>query len=92
MEARELRDLVFGWELVTSLPAIVLIAIAASRMLGIRRPWTTSVASGLAGWLAGACLAVAIARAEGEAGFTRNLWLFSTFFTMSAAAWIELLA
>jgi ubiquinone biosynthesis protein len=50
------------------------------------------VVSGLTGWVAGTALAYAIARHEGEGGFTRNLWLFSTFFAMSGSVWIELLA
>ena len=28
----------------------------------------------------------------GEAGFTRNLWLFAPFFTMSSTVWMEMLA
>src|SRR5205807_6223921 len=50
--------------------------------------------SGLFGWAAGAGLAVILARnhEHGQAGFVRNLWLFSAFFTMSATVWIEMLA
>jgi ubiquinone biosynthesis protein len=87
-----LGDLLTGWRLVTSLPAIVAVAFAAGRLLGVKRPWTTTVLSGLAGWVAGAALSLAIARSENGAGFTRNLWLFSTFFAMSGSVWLELLA
>jgi ubiquinone biosynthesis protein len=87
-----LGDLLTGWRLVTSLPAIVLVAFAAGRLLGVKRPWTVTALSGLAGWVAGAALAVAIGRQENGAGFTRNLWLFSTFFAMSGSVWLELLA
>ena len=46
------------------------------------------------GWVSGAILSVVLARSHegGEAGFTRNLWLFATFFTMSATVWMEMLA
>jgi ubiquinone biosynthesis protein len=87
-----LRDLLLGWDLVTSLPAMVVVGLLAGRLLGARRTWSAAALSGVAGWLAGTSLSLAIARAEGDAGFTRNLWLFSTFFAMSSAAWIELLA
>jgi ubiquinone biosynthesis protein len=87
-----LGDLLTGWRLVTSVPAIVLVAFASGRLLGVKRSWTVTVASGLAGWAGGAALALAIAREEGGGGFSRNLWLFSTFFAMSGSVWLELLA
>jgi ubiquinone biosynthesis protein len=77
---------------VTSVPAIVLVAFASGRLLGVKRPWTVTLVSGLAGWVAGAGLSLAIAREEGGGGFSRNLWLFSTFFAMSGSVWLELLA
>ncbi len=88
----DLGDVLLGWGFFTSLPAILAIAFLAARLLGVRRSWTTAVASGLAGWLAGTGLSLVIARSEDGAGFTRNVWLFSTFFAMSASVWIELLA
>jgi len=87
-----LGDLLTGWRLVTSVPAIVLVAFASSRLLGVKRSWAVTLVSGLGGWVAGTALALTIARDEGGAGFGRNLWLFSTFFAMSGSAWIELLA
>src|ERR687885_582495 len=71
---------------------MLLVAVIAGRLLGVRRSLAVSLASGVIGWLAGATLSLVIARSEGAAGFTRNLWLFSTFFAMSTTAWAELLA
>ena len=67
LAAEDLGDLILGWELITSLPVIVAIAFLAGRLLRVRRSWTTAVASGVVGWLAGAALALVIARAEGGA-------------------------
>jgi hypothetical protein len=66
----------------------------AGRLLGTRRSVGPVVVSGLCGWAAGAVLAVVLARnhEHGQAGFVRNLWLFSAVFTMSATVWIEMLA
>ena len=90
--AQDLGDLILGWELFTALPVMLLVAVIAGRLLGVRRSFSATVASGVIGWLAGATLSLVIAHSEGNAGFTRNLWLFSTFFAMSTTAWIELLA
>ncbi len=43
LAAEDLGDLIFGWELITSLPAILAIAFLAGRLLGVRRSWTTAV-------------------------------------------------
>jgi ubiquinone biosynthesis protein len=87
-------ELLAGWQLVVSLVGALVIAAIAGRLLGVRRSWGTAIAAGLVGWVSGAVLAVVLARSHegGEAGFTRNLWLFATFFTMSATVWIEMLA
>jgi ubiquinone biosynthesis protein len=90
--AEDLGDLILGWELAVSLPVMLGVALLSGRLLGVRRSVTTAMVSGLLGWLAGASLSLVIARAENGAGFTRNLWLFSTFFAMSTTAWAELLA
>jgi ubiquinone biosynthesis protein len=90
--AQDLGDLILGWELFTALPVMVLVAVIAGRLLGVRRSLGVTVVSGVVGWLAGAALSLVIARSENGAGFTRNLWLFSTFFAMSTTAWVELLA
>lgn len=87
-------DLLTGWRLVTSIAGILLIAAVVGRLLGTRRSLGAVLVSGLGGWVAGASLAVVLARnhEHGQAGFVRNLWLFSAFFTMSATVWIEMLA
>jgi ubiquinone biosynthesis protein len=90
--AQDLGDLILGWELFTALPVMLLVAVIAGRLLGVRRSLGATVASGVIGWFAGAGLSLVIAHSEGNAGFTRNLWLFSTFFAMSTTAWVELLA
>jgi ubiquinone biosynthesis protein len=82
-----------GWRVFSSLPVILAIAWIAGRLLGVRRSVGVTLFSGFAGWFAGAGLAVVIARNQGQSGgFTRDLWLFSIVFTMSATVWIELLA
>jgi len=87
-------DLLVGWRLVTSFVGAMVIAVVAGRLLGVRRSWGSAAVSGLVGWVSGAILSVVLARSHegGEAGFTRNLWLFATFFTMSATVWMEMLA
>ena len=85
---------VIGWRLVFSLPIILLVAWLAGRLLGVRRSAIATVISGLVGWLSGVGLSLLIARGQEnhKAGFTRNVWLFSIVFTMSAGVWMELLA
>src|SRR4051812_23284810 len=87
-------DLLTGWRLVTSLIGVVIIAFVAGRLLGARRSLVVTLLSALIGWVSGAVLAVVVAKnhEHGDAGFTRNLWLFATFFTMSATVWMEMLA
>src|SRR5437763_14931050 len=84
-------DLLTGRRLVFSLVGVVVIAFVASRLLGARRSLGVTAISALVGWLCGAGLAVVVAKhhEHGEAGFLRNLWLFTTFFTMSATVWME---
>jgi ubiquinone biosynthesis protein len=82
-----------GWDLVVSLPAILLVALLAGRLLGVTRSLAGTLVAGLAGWLAALALSLAIARGDtGAPGFGRNLWVFAIVFTMSASVWIELLA
>jgi ubiquinone biosynthesis protein len=94
LSTETVAHLLLGWRLVLSIAGVIGIAFVAGRLLGTRRSWTTTVLSGVVGWLAGATLAVVLARnhEHGSAGFARNLWLFSIFFTMSATVWIEMLA
>src|SRR5438445_6491272 len=92
--AQTIAGLLLGWRLAITLPSILLLSVIAGRLLGVKRSVGASLLSGVIGWFAGALLTCVIANnnANPEAGFTRNLWLFTTFFTMSAAVWIELLA
>jgi hypothetical protein len=86
-------DAVLGWKLVVSLPAILLIALLAGRLLGVQRSLAATALAGAAGWLSALALSLAIADGDpAAAGFTRNLWVFAIVFTMSATVWIELLA
>ena len=86
-------SLLFGSGLLTSLPAILVVAFLAGRLLGVRRSLATTLLSGLVGWLAGTGLSLLIADGDpGAPGFGRNVWVFSVVFTMSAAVWVELLA
>src|SRR5205823_6131905 len=84
-QAPALGDLLTGWRLATSIIGVLVIAFVAGRLIGARRSWTAVLVSGVVGWLAGSALAVVIARnhEHGDAGFTRNLWLFLIFATMS---------
>src|SRR2546423_213560 len=87
-------ELLTGGRLVTSIAGVLVVALVAGRLLGTKRSASATAVSALVGWTAGATLAVVLARnhEKGDAGFTRNLWLFSTFFAMSASVWMEMLA
>jgi ubiquinone biosynthesis protein len=87
-------ELLTGWRLVASIAGVLLLAAAASRLLGTRRSLGAIALSGIGGWVAGAALALLLARnhEHGDSGFLRNLLVFSAFFTMSATVWIEMLA
>ena len=89
-----ITDLLTGWRLISSIAGILVLAALAGRLLGTRRSAAAVVVSGLTGWLAGAALAVVVARnhEHSQAGFVRNLWKFAAFFTMSTTVWIEMLA
>jgi len=84
----------FGPGLLVSLVGILFVAVVAARLLGVRRSLLANLGSGLVGWIAGVALSTLIARSQPDpqAGFTRNVWVFSTIFAMSATAWVELLA
>jgi hypothetical protein len=91
--AEDLGDLI-NLSVFLALPGVLVIAWLVGRLLGVRRSWTTTVLSGVLGWVAGVALSLAIAsqREPVSQGFTRNVWLFSTLGVMSASVWIELLA
>ncbi len=82
-----------GALLLVSVPAIVLVAWVAGRLLGVRRSWTMSLLAGLTGWLAGVAFSLILASNDIQApGFTGHVWLFSVIFTMCALAAFEMLA
>ncbi|HEV3053583.1 MAG TPA: AarF/UbiB family protein, partial [Solirubrobacteraceae bacterium] len=93
LAAEQLRDLI-DFAVLLSLPGVLVLAWLVGRLLGVRRSWTTTLLSGLIGWVGGVALSLAIAsqRKDISEGFTRNVWLFSTLGVMSASVWIELLA
>ncbi|HEV8206055.1 MAG TPA: AarF/UbiB family protein [Acidimicrobiia bacterium] len=93
LAAESLRDLI-DLAVLLSLPGVLVLAWLVGRLLGVRRSWTTTLLSGLIGWVGGVALSLAIAsqRKDMSEGFTRNVWLFSTLGVMSASVWIELLA
>jgi hypothetical protein len=80
--------------LFVSLLGVLLVAVVAARLLGVRRSVPANLVSGVLGWVAGVALSTVIAHSQPNpnAGFTRNVWVFSTVFTMSAIVWAELLA
>ncbi len=93
LAAEDVGDLI-DLAVLLSLPGVLILAWLVGRLLGVRRSWTTTLLSGVIGWIAGVALSLAIAsqRKEPDTGFTRNVWLFSTLGVMSASVWIELLA
>src|SRR5512132_1325780 len=93
LAAEDLGDLI-DLAVLLSLPGVLVLAWLVGRLLGVRRSWTTTLLSGVIGWVGGVALSLAIAsqRKEPDTGFTRNVWLFSTLGVMSASVWIELLA
>jgi len=91
--AENLGDLI-NLSVFLALPGVLVLAWIVGRLLGVRRSWTTTVASGVLGWIAGVALSLAVAsqRDPVSKGFSRNVWLFSTLGVMSASVWLELLA
>ncbi|CAN5247759.1 AarF/UbiB family protein [soil metagenome] len=86
----------FFWPvfLATTLPAILVIAWVASRLLGVRRSPAATVLSGAVGWLASIVVSLTITdvpfrEASRSSKFSDNVWLFSVVFTLLAAAGIQ---
>ncbi len=78
---------------VLTLPAIAVIALVASRLLGVRRSWVAVLVSGTIGYLIGH--GVALAAAEGDAtapGYVRNALVVALLATMTVAVAIDLMA
>lgn len=59
--AESLRDLV-NFSVVLSLPGVFILAWLVGRLLGVRRSWTTTIASGVLGWIGGVALSLVRAR------------------------------
>ena len=80
--------------ILVNLPAMLLFAWVAGRLLGVRRrSWVSVVVCGFTGYLAGGSLALLMAHGEATAGeFGRNVWIFGVVFTMAATAGFESLA
>jgi ubiquinone biosynthesis protein len=80
--------------ILVNLPAMLLFAWVAGRLLGVRRrSWVSVVVCGFTGYLAGGSLALLMAHGEVTTGeFGRNVWIFGVVFTMAATAGFELLA
>jgi ubiquinone biosynthesis protein len=77
-----------------ALPGTLLTAWVGGRLLGVRRSFSLTVASGFFGWLVGIGISLAIAgqRSNPNTGFIRNVLLFSAFGSLVASVWIEFLA
>jgi ubiquinone biosynthesis protein len=77
-----------------ALPATLLTAWIAGRMLGVRRSLSLTVASAVFGWVTGSAISLAIAgqRSNPNSGFVRNVILFCAFGSMASSVWIEFLA
>ena len=58
--AERVRDLI-DVALFLSLPGVLVLAWLVSRLLGVRRSWTTTLVSGVLGWIGGVALSLAIA-------------------------------
>lgn len=82
------------WLVVPAFGFALLAAALIGRVLGVRRSFAATVASGTAGWIVGVVVSLWVAADAHPAsdGFARNLFLFSLLGTMAAAVWLEFLA
>jgi ubiquinone biosynthesis protein len=80
--------------ILVNLPAMLLFAWVAGRLLGVRqRSWVSVLVCGFTGYLAGGSLALLMAHGDATApGANRNAWIFGVVFTMAATAGFELFA
>ena len=74
LAAEQLRDLI-DLAVLLSLPGVLVIAWLVGRLLGVRRTWTTTLLSGVIGWVGGVALSLAIAshRKDKYEGLTRKM-------------------
>jgi hypothetical protein len=72
--------------ILVNLPAMLLFAWVAGRLLGVRqRSWVSVVVCGFTGYLAGGSLALLMAHGDATApGAGRNALIFAVVFTMAA--------
>jgi ubiquinone biosynthesis protein len=78
--------------LVTSIPAILVIAWLASRLLGVRHSWLRVIVAGFAGWLGSVALSLALTQDQTQStDFTRDVYVFAIVLTMLALLLFELL-
>ena len=93
LAAQSADDLLFGWRLIVAIPLLLVIAVLSGRLLGVTQSPLRTVLSGLIGLVAGSVIALIVADDQVDSSrFTRDFFLFATFFTMSAVVWMELLA
>ncbi len=85
-----LRDIAL---LLASLPAILVVSFLAARMLGVRRPLSSIVVSGLAGWTVSVLVALIVAGGDLDDGsLIRNTLVLAFIFTMFASVSLDLFA
>ncbi len=75
-----------------SFPLIAVVALLASRMLGVRRSWVKIVVSTAIGWTAGFLVSLGISGGLHEPRLLRNTLVLAFVFTMAAEVGLDLLA
>ena len=79
--------------LITSIPAILVIAWLASRLLGVKHSWFRVIVSGFLGWLAAVALSLVLTNDQPQSvEFTRDVYVFAIVLTMLASVLFELVA
>jgi ubiquinone biosynthesis protein len=79
--------------LITSIPAILVIAWLASRLLGVKHSWLRVIVSGFLGWLAAVGLSLVLTNDQPQSvDFTRDVYVFAIVLTMLASVLFELVA
>ncbi|MBJ7612107.1 MAG: AarF/ABC1/UbiB kinase family protein [Candidatus Dormibacteraeota bacterium] len=79
--------------LITSIPAILVIAWLASRLLGVKHSWFRVIVSGFLGWLAAVALSLVLTNDQPQSiEFTRDVYVFAIVLTMLASVLFELIA
>ncbi|HYF45603.1 MAG TPA: AarF/UbiB family protein [Acidimicrobiales bacterium] len=91
--AQSAGDLLLGWRIVVAVPLMLAIAVVAGRLLGVGQSVARTVLSAVVGLGIGTGIAVLVTdnRVDPDR-FSRDFFLFSVFFTLSAVVWMELLS